>query len=82
VFVSLFQILKNCSSVISATFSSDSLHIQGMDKSHICLFDAKINSQWFNGYEIGNELIIINGLFTFIGLLVIKSKENNSVNEI
>jgi hypothetical protein len=43
---------------------------------------STFSKQWFNGYEIGNELIIINGLFTFIGLLVIKSKENNSVNEI
>ena len=33
------------------------------------------SKQWFNGYEIGNELIIINGLFTFIGLLVIKTKK-------
>jgi len=40
------------------------------------------SKQWFNGYEIGNELIIINGLLTFIGLLVIKSKVKNTVNEI
>ena len=52
VFVSLFQILKNCSSVISCKFTTQLLHIQGMDKSHICLFDAKINSNWFSSYEI------------------------------
>ena len=51
-FVSLFQILKNCSSIISCKFTTELLHIQGMDKSHICLFDAKINSKWFCSYEI------------------------------
>lgn len=52
VFVSLFQILKNCSSVISCKFTTELLHIQGMDKSHVCLFDAKIQSNWFSSYEI------------------------------
>ena len=51
-FVSLFQILKNCSSIINTTFNSESLHIQGMDKSRVCLFDVKINSTWFNSFEI------------------------------
>ena len=55
VFVSLFQILKNCSSTISLTFTSEKIHIQGMDKSHVCLFDATINSEWFNEYEIKKE---------------------------
>jgi proliferating cell nuclear antigen len=52
VFVSLFQVLKNCSSVISITFETDYAHIQGMDKSQICLFDVKINKDWFTNYEV------------------------------
>lgn len=31
---------------------------------------------WFSGYQIGIELLIINGLFTFIGLLAISKKED------
>ncbi len=36
----------------------------------------KLNSErWFNGYQIGFELLLINGLITFIGLLfIIKNK--------
>jgi proliferating cell nuclear antigen PCNA len=52
VFCSLFQILKNCSSVISCKFTTKLLHIQGMDKAHICLFDSKINANWFTSYEV------------------------------
>ena len=51
-FVSLFQVLKNCSSLISSKFELEQLHIQGMDKSHVCLFDVKINKKWFTNYEI------------------------------
>jgi len=79
VFVSLFQILKNCSSVISATFSSDSLHIQGMDKSHICLFDAKINSQWFNGYEINNKINISFDSNVFYSIISTKSDSQDLI---
>jgi Na+/proline symporter len=36
--------------------------------SYILSTNAK---NWFNGYQIGIELLIINGMFTFIGLLFI-----------
>ena len=36
--------------------------------SYILSTNAK---DWFNGYQIGIELLIINGLFTFLGLLII-----------
>ena len=51
IFISLFNVLKNCSSLINVTFDMELLHIQGMDKSHICLFDVKINKNWFSSYE-------------------------------
>lgn len=51
-FVSLFQVLKNCSSVISCAFQPECLHIQGMDKSHVCLYDVKIAKDWFDTYTI------------------------------
>ena len=52
IFVSLFSVLKNCSSLISAKIDTEYIHIQGMDKSHICLFNVKINSKWFTKYDI------------------------------
>ena len=47
VFVSLFQVLKNCSSVVSITLETEFVHIQGMDKSKICLFAVTITKKWF-----------------------------------
>jgi len=52
IFISLISLLKNSSSVISAIFDVEQIHIQGMDKSHVCLFDIKINKNWFNEYNV------------------------------
>jgi len=34
------------------------------------------SAAWFNGYKIGIEILIINGIFTFIGLLLISDFRN------
>lgn len=39
-----------------------------------------ISASIFNGYKIGNELIIINGLLTFIGLWLISSPSSSKVD--
>lgn len=57
-FVSLFHILKSCSSVVSIHFDPERAHIQGMDKSQICLFDVKIQKKWFSSYEISGDIKI------------------------
>jgi len=40
--------------------------------SYIISMNAK---SWFNGYQVGIELLLINGLLTFLGLLFISGKE-------
>jgi Na+/proline symporter len=40
---------------------------------------ASISDKIFSGYKIGNELILINGLITYIGLLIISNKTKNSI---
>lgn len=54
-FVSLFQVLKNCTTLVSVIFETDKLHIQGMDKSHVCLFDVNIQQKWFDEYVVEEE---------------------------
>ena len=43
-------------------------------KLHISLGLENISASLFNGYKIGNELILINGVFTFLGLWLISKK--------
>lgn len=40
-------------------------------KLHVKLGLGDISASLFNGYKIGNELILINGIFTFVGLWLI-----------
>jgi Na+/proline symporter len=43
-------------------------------KLHISLGLKTLSESIFNGYKVGNELILINGLFTFLGLWAISKK--------
>lgn len=45
-------------------------------KLHISLGLQSISENIFNGYKIGNELILINGIFTFAGLWLISKKDS------
>jgi len=49
-------------------------------KLHLTLGLRSISESIFNGYKIGNELILINGIFTFAGLLLISKKEYHKAN--
>jgi Na+/proline symporter len=44
-------------------------------KLHISLGLAEISKNIFHGYKIGNELILINGIITFLGLFIISQKK-------
>ena len=43
-------------------------------KLHMKFGLDSLSASIFNGYKIGNELILINGIITFIGLWMISSK--------
>jgi Na+/proline symporter len=43
-------------------------------KLHVSLGLQNISAPIFNGYKIGNELILLNGILTFLGLWIISKK--------
>ncbi len=46
----------------------------------ICYIISINSAKWFNGFQIGIELLILNGLITFLGLLAIsKNSDNNNM---
>ena len=47
-------------------------------KLHVSLNLTNLSQSVFHGYKIGNELIIINGLITFILLYLISAKSKNT----
>ncbi len=46
-------------------------------KLHVNLGLQNVSTALFDGYKIGNELILINGVLTFIGLWAISNKKKN-----
>ena len=79
IFVSLFQILKNCSSIINIKLENELFHIQGMDKSHICLFDAKINACWFFKYEVKDTIHLSFDSNVFYSIISTKSESQDVI---
>lgn len=73
IFVSIFQVLKNCSSLTNITFGPEILHIQGMDKSHICLYDVKIHKNWFAKYNVIELIKICLDTNVFSSIISTKS---------
>ena len=51
-------------------------------KLHMSLGLQGISDSIFNGYKIGNELILINGIFTFVGLWMISKKSTGVIPEL
>jgi hypothetical protein len=52
------------------TWYEAKLHIESLGLN-------SLSESIFNGYKIGNELILINGIFTFAGLWAISRPANN-----
>lgn len=45
----------------------------------ICYILQKQDKIWLNGYDFGNEIIFVNGLLTFVFLLLLKSRKPNNI---
>lgn len=82
IFVSLFQVFKNCTATINASFESEQLSIQGLDKSHVCLFDTKIHKNWFAQYETTEEVLkLAFDANSFHSIISTKSDHQNLIME-
>jgi proliferating cell nuclear antigen PCNA len=78
-FVSMFNVLKNCSSLINMTFDTQLLHIQGMDKAHICLFDVKIHKKWFTSYDVIETIKVCFDSSFFYSIISTKSDNQDLI---
>lgn len=75
VFISIFNLFKSSSSQINLTINKTIFHIQGMDKSHICLFDLKLYFEWFDYYEVNKKYELCFDSGTFYSIISTKSEE-------
>ena len=78
-FVSLFHVLKNCSTLTNCKFEPEFLHIQGMDKSHVCLYDVKIAKDWFDKYNVDSEVKLCFDSNVFHSIISTKSDNQDLI---
>lgn len=78
-FIALFQNLKHCINLLTLVFEYDHIFIQGMDKSHICLFETKLMCKWFESYNIDKKSCICFDSQVFYNIISI-SNENTDIH--
>ena len=76
--VTVFQLLKSSTSIINMIFKTDQLYIQGMDKSHVCLFEIQLLSTWFNEYSSTIDEIVCVDSNIFYNILSM-NQENHAI---
>ena len=52
IFVNIFQNLKLFTTNININVNEEKFYIQGLDSSHVSIFELNLLSPWFNNYEI------------------------------
>lgn len=78
-FISIFQLLKNSTTNINASLNKDAMFIQGMDKSHVCLFDLNLKKEWFSEYNVNDQVNLCFDANIFHSMISTKSEEQKLV---
>lgn len=74
-FISIFDLLRNSATTINIKFYNNYLHIQGMDKSHIILYNLILNEKWFTSYKNITECSISFDIMNFYSIITTKNNE-------
>lgn len=77
-FIALFHVLKTTSaSHCNIQLLNGRFHIQGMDVSHICLFEINLHSSWFDTYQIDTPQNICFHTGCFYSMISAKSDDQS-----
>tara|TARA_B100001287_G_scaffold135673_1_gene114125 strand:- start:234 stop:1001 length:768 start_codon:yes stop_codon:yes gene_type:complete len=78
-FVHLFQFLKLFTNSLNILFNKDRFYVQGMDSSHVSVFEASLKSDWFDVYDVNEDTIIGINVSLFFKILNIRS-DSHKIN--
>lgn len=73
IFVNLIQSLKTFTENVNIYFQKDKFYVQGMDSSHVSMFDINITNDWFDEYDVQQDICLGINLSIFSKILSIKS---------
>jgi proliferating cell nuclear antigen len=72
-FVQIFQFLKLFNTNISLKLNNEFMFIQGMDSSHVSVYEIKLTNNWFDKYEIDESTNIGINVSIFFKILNIRA---------
>ena len=75
IFATLFQHLKLFSEHININFYNDHIFIQGMDNSHVSVYEIKLPGDWFETYNTTSDTVI--GVNTNILFKVLNTRDKS-----
>ena len=78
-FVNLFQFLKLFTSNLNISFRKECFYVQGMDPSHVSVFEASLHSSWFDEYDIEEDTVIGVNVNTLFKILNIRSETHRII---
>jgi proliferating cell nuclear antigen len=76
IFTHMFQNIKLFTDSVSITFEPDRLYVQGMDSSHVSIFEINLVKEWFDTYEISNPVSIGISTTIFHKILNTRNQEH------
>jgi len=75
IFVEIFKKIKIFTDSFILTFNDEQLYLQGMDSSHIIVFELIINKEWFDEYNVNDTVSC--GINTNILSKILSVKDEN-----
>ena len=76
-FLSMIQLFKQTTGQLNIQLTTQRLHMQGMDKSHVCLFDLTLQSGWFDHYVVEDTRNICLDTATLLSVIGLKSADQS-----
>lgn len=77
-FINIFQNIKLFCDSFNIEFQNEALYVQGMDSSHISIFEILIKKEWFDSYNI-NETVLIGLTATIFPKILLTWTSDHSI---
>lgn len=58
VFVQIFQNMKALTNAISIMLREKQFYVQGMDSSHVSMFELALDHKWFDSYKVEKDVVL------------------------
>jgi len=75
IFATLFQHMKLFTECMNIYFNKEDVFIQAMDSSHVSIFEIKLPGEWFDEYNVNENIMI--GINTNVLFKVLNTREKS-----